>query len=292
MRMSLDHRTTPYVFVLPLMLVLLLINFYPMAYSLVLSLSEWPSTHMLEGPTFAGLVNFQRMIADERLWNSVRFMLMFVLASVGLELVLGMGVALLLNQRLPARSLVRSLIILPIAMAPLVAGIAWRYLFNYDYGLVNYGLNLVGLPPVSWLSSLPWAQFAIILVDVWQNTPFVALVLLAGLQAIPDEYAEAARIDGASPWQLFWKITLPLLRPALLVAMIIRTTNTVRMFDLSFILTAGGPYQSTETFSFLAYREAFSNFQLPYAAAISWFIFLLNLIITVFFVRILFRRAD
>jgi len=288
----LRRKALPYAFVTPLAVLLALVNFYPILFSLQLSLSVWLMERLLEGPTFAGLINFQRMVGDARLWDSTRFMVFFVVASILLEFVLGTAGALLLNSRLRARGLIRSIVILPIAMAPLVAGLVWRYLLNHDYGLTNFLLGAAGLPSVGWLSTLPWAQLSIVIVEVWQHAPFVAVVLLAGLQAIPDEYYEAARIDGASPWRAFWTITLPLLRPALLVAAVIRTTNAVRMFDLSFTLTGGGPFRSTETFSFLAYMEAFTNFQLPYAAALSWLVFVLNLAITLVFVRVLYTRVE
>ncbi|MBV9172714.1 MAG: sugar ABC transporter permease, partial [Chloroflexi bacterium] len=147
-------------------------------------------------------------------------------------------------------------------------------------------------PHLTWLSTLPWAQFAIVIVDVWQQVPFVGIVLLAGLQAIPDEYYEAARIDGGNAWRLFRSITLPLLRPAILVAGVILTTNAVRMFDLSYALTLGGPYASTETLSFFAFDRAFQAFDLPLAAAVSWFVFAVNLVITFIFVRVLHVRID
>ncbi len=290
--MRLRRKALPYVFVTPLAVLLILVNFYPMLFSLRLSLSVWPVEKLLEGPTLTGFTNFEHMIGDERLWGSTRFMVFFVVGSMTFELVLGMAVALLLNTRLRARGLIRSIVILPLAMAPLVVGLTWRYMLSGVYGMANYLLSLLGLKPVAWLSTLPWAQLSVVIVEVWQYTPFVALVLLAGLQGIPKEYEEAARIDGASGWQVFWTVTLPLLRPALMVAAVIRTTNAVRMFDLSYVLTGGGPFASTETYSYLAYLEAFTKFQLPYAAAISWLVFLLNLAITLLFVRILYVKLE
>jgi multiple sugar transport system permease protein len=198
----------------------------------------------------------------------------------------------LLDSRLQLRGVFRSLIILPMAMAPLAVGLTWNYLLSQNYGLLNYFLQLVGIKPIAWLSTLPWARISLVIVEVWQHTPFFAIVLLAGLQAIPDEYSEAAHIDGAGAWQVFWRITLPLLRPALMVALVIRTTNAVRMFDHTYALTGGGPYATTETFSFLAYVEAFQLHNVPYAAAISWLVFVLNLAITLFFIRVLYAKVE
>ncbi len=288
----LRRQLLPYLFIAPVAATLLLVNFYPMFYSLRLSLSTWPIDKLLDGPTFSGLGNFQRMFRDHRLVEATGFMVFYVISAVLCESVIGMVVALILNSRLPARGLIRSLIILPMAVAPLVASIVWRYLLNSDYGTVNYGLSLFGVKRIGWLSTLPWARISIVIVEVWQYVPFVSLILLAGLQAVPDEYLEAARIDGASARQAFFRITLPLLRPAILVALVIRTTNAVRMFDTSFALTGGGPFGSTETFSLVAYTNAFQGFDLPYAAATSWLIFALNLAITLVFVRVLLVRVE
>jgi len=286
------RKALPYTFVLPLSLVLLIVNFYPILYSLRLSLSRWPIERFMEGPSFAGLVNYQKLLESERMWSSVSFMLFYVISFVSIVFVLGMVVALLLDSRLPARGLIRSIVVLPIAMAPLVIALTWRALLDSDFGLVNYLLGGLGVPKIAWISTLPWARIAIVIVDVWHGIPFVAIVMLAGLQAIPDEYYEAARIDGGSRWQLFWRISLPLLRPAVLVAAVVLTTNAVRMFDLSYALTSGGPQASTETFAFFAFVQAFQAFNLPLAAAVSWFIFALNLVITLVFVRVLYVKVE
>ncbi|MBV9547586.1 MAG: sugar ABC transporter permease [Chloroflexi bacterium] len=282
----------PYWFVAPLAVLLLIVNFYPILYSLQLSLSRWPMDRFYEGPTFAGLVNYLELLHSERMWSSVSFVAFYVVASVSLSFLLGMGLALLLDTRLPARAVIRSVVVLPIAMAPLVVALTWRQLMDADFGVINFFISLAGGPHLTWLSTLPWAQFAIVIVDVWQQVPFVGIVLLAGLQAIPDEYYEAARIDGGNAWRLFRSITLPLLRPAILVAGVILTTNAVRMFDLSYALTLGGPYASTETLSFFAFDRAFQAFDLPLAAAVSWFVFAVNLLITFIFVRVLHVRID
>jgi multiple sugar transport system permease protein len=282
----------PYAFVFPIVVLLTLVNLYPMLYSVYLSLCSWPMDKFLADPTFAGLVNFEHMFEDQRLWNSISFMVFYVVGAMVCELVLGLIVALLLDRPMHGRGIFRSLIIAPMAMAPLVVGICWSYLFNYDFGLINYSLTTVGLKSVVWLSAMPWARISLVIVEVWQHTPFFVIVLLAGLQAIPPEYDEAARIDGGGPWSIFWHITLPLLRPALLVALVVRTTNAVRMFDQAYALTGGGPATNTETFSLLAYLEAFQLHNVPYAAAISWFIFVLNLAITLLFIRVLYTKVE
>jgi len=286
------RKALPYSFVLPLSAVLLLVNFYPLVYSLRLSLSVWPMEKFAEGPTFAGLINYQKVFENERMWSSLSFMLFYVLASVSLVFVLGLLVALLLDTNLPARGLIRSVVVLPIAMAPLIIALTWRHLLDSDFGVVNYLLSFFGVPSIVWLSTLPWAKLAIVIVDVWHQVPFVAIVLLAGLQAIPDEYREAARIDGGSRWQIFWRIVLPLLRPAILVAAVVLTTNAVRMFDLSYALPLGGPAASTETLTFFAFVQAFQAFNLPMASAVSWIVFAINLTITLVYVKVLFVKVE
>ena len=286
------RKAVPYTFVLPLMIVLALVNFYPILWSFRLSLSVWPVDKFAEGPTFAGLVNYQKLLETERLWNSVSFMVFYVISSVTLVFVIGMAVALVLDAKLPFRGVIRSVVVLPIAMAPLVIALTWRHLFDSDFGVINFVVKHFGGETIVWLSTRPWAQFSIVIVEVWHHVPFVAIVLLAGLQAIPDEYYEAARIDGGSRLQVFWAITLPLLRPAILVAAVILTTNAVRMFDLSYALTGGGPYATTETLTYFAFVQAFQAFNLPLAAAVSWTVFGLNLIITLIFVRFLYVKLE
>jgi multiple sugar transport system permease protein len=288
----LRRRSLPYLFVAPAIALLMAVNFYPMLFSLQLSLSVWPPERLLEGPTLVGLQNLEKMLGDARLWSAARFTITYSVLAVSLELVLGVATGVLLDARLRGRTALRSAVVLPIAMAPIVVGVLWTYLLNSDYGLLNYLLGLVGLGPVPWRSTQPWATVSIVLADLWQHTPFVAIIVLAGLQSIPDHYAEAARIDGASARQVFFAITLPLLRPVLLVAAVLRTTNAVRMFDLSYSITGGGPIQSTETFSFLAYSQAFLAFDMPYAAAISWLVFALNLAITLVLVRLLLVKVQ
>jgi multiple sugar transport system permease protein len=286
------RKAVPYTFVLPLMIVLALVNFYPIFWSFRLSLSVWPVDKFIEGPTFAGLVNYQKLLETERLWNSVSFMAFYVISSVTLVFIIGMAVALVLDAKLPFRGVIRSVVVLPIAMAPLVIALTWRHLFDSDFGVINYVVKQFGGGSIVWLSTRPWAQISIVIVEVWHHVPFVAIVLLAGLQAIPDEYYEAARIDGGSRLQVYWAITLPLLRPAILVAAVILTTNAVRMFDLSYALTGGGPYATTETLTYFAFVQAFQAFNLPLAAAVSWTVFGLNLIITLIFVRVLYVKVE
>jgi multiple sugar transport system permease protein len=198
---------------------------------------------------------------------------------VGIEFVLGMGLALLLNHNLFGKGVIRAMILLPMMCTNVVIGLTWRLLFNYQFGIINYYLTRVNLPPVEWLSAPNVAMWTVIIVDVWNTTSFVALLLLAGLQSLPEEPFEAAHIDGASAVQSFWYITLPLLRPSILVALLWRLIDTFRIFDVIWLLTAGGPAHSTETVSIYVYNYGFKSFNLGYASAASYIMILIMLII-------------
>jgi multiple sugar transport system permease protein len=205
-------------------------------------------------------------------------------------LILGMGLALLLNQELKGRGLLRSFILLPMMCTNVVIGLMWRLLLNYQYGLVNYYLGRLGFLPVEWLSSPDVAMASVVLVDVWNTTSFVALMLLAGLQSLPDEPYEAARIDGASPIQSFFYLTLPLLKPIILVTLLWRFIDTFRIFDVVYLLTAGGPARATETVSIYIYRYGFQSFNLGVSAASSFIMLLIMLVVAGFLVKTIGRE--
>jgi multiple sugar transport system permease protein len=275
----------PYFFTSPLVLLLLFITLIPVLYSIFLSLSYWPLEKLREAPEFIGFDNYFRMLYDQRLISSLKFTLFFTITSVPIEIILGLLVALILNTNFPGRQIVRSIFVLPLAVSMLVTGLIWRYIFNYDYGLLNFLLGIFHVAPIPWLIQSPWPQISLVIAEVWIQMPFCVLVLLAGLQSIPEDLYESAKLDGASGIKILRFITLPLLRPPILVVSLITITNAVRSFELAYSITGGGPMQSTETFSFLAYQVGFRYFDLPYAAAISWFILAINLIISLIFLK-------
>ncbi|MDO9130270.1 MAG: sugar ABC transporter permease, partial [Anaerolineales bacterium] len=211
--------------------------------------------------------------------NSIKITFTFVILAISFEFILGMALALLLNQELKAKGLFRSLIFLPMMCTNVVIGLMWRLLLNYQYGLVNYYLGQLGFLPIEWLSSPKVAMASVVLVDVWNTTSFVALMLLAGLQSLPEEPYEAAKIDGASAIQSFFYLTLPLLKPIILVALLWRFIDTFRIFDVIYLLTAGGPARVTETVSIYIYRYAFQSFNLGVAAASSFIMLLIMLVV-------------
>ena len=279
-----------YLFVVPLVVVLSFVTIYPILFSVKLSFSSWPLERMLQSPEWAGLVNFRRMLSDPDISRSIWFTFVFAVSSSVFSLLLGTGVALFLNTKFHGRAFTRGAILLPMVVAPVVAGAIWRYMFNMEFGFINYILSLFRIAPIGWLSEPSWAMFACIFTDVWLQLPFVSLILLAGLQSVPIQLYEAARLDGANRWKVFRLITLPMLRPTIGVAVVIQWTHAFRAFDQIFALTSGGPYRTTETLSLLSYTVAFEYFQLTYAAAITWVVFLVNLVVSILFIKILLLR--
>jgi len=234
---------------------------------------------------FAGLENYRFLLADARFWNALAHTAYFVLLSVSLELTLGLAIALLLNQSFPGRGLARALVFVPWAVPSVVAARFWEWIYNSDYGVLNYVLGT----RVNWLGDPRWALHAAILADVWKTTPFVVLLLLAGLQVIPEDLYRAARIDGAGSWQLFRHITLPLLLPVILLALLFRTMDAARVFDLIFVLTGGGPANQTETLVVYAYKLLYRTLQFGYGSAVAVATFLFVLTLSLAYLRLLGR---
>jgi multiple sugar transport system permease protein len=283
------HRMEPVLFISPAFIVIAVILIYPLGYSLWLSFHEWTLRGFRQGIPFVGLQNYRDLFSNPDFLNSLRITATFVILAVGIEFVLGMGLALLLNHDLRGKNIIRALILLPMMCTNVVIGLTWRLLLNYEFGLVNYYLGVIGVGPFEWLSKPAVAFAAVILVDVWNTTSFVALLLLAGLQALPDEPFEAARIDGASAWQSFTNITLPLLRQTILVVLLWRMIDTFRIFDVIYLLTAGGPARATETVSIYVYRYGFQSFNLGYASAASYLMILIMLLIAAVLARLMGR---
>jgi multiple sugar transport system permease protein len=215
------------------------------------------------------LVNFAELPGDRRFLNSLGVQLRLSVLTVGLQLLLGLGAALLLNSRVRFLEMIRALFIIPMVLPPIVVAIIWKVLFTPDISVLNWGLGLLGLRQPAWLSEPSLALPAIVIADVWEWFPFTMLMLLAALQMMPDEPLEAARIDGASAWQVFLHIVLPLLRPALVVTALFRLIESVKAFPLIFVMTGGGPGTVTEATNYYAYLQGFNYSLIGFSAAIS-----------------------
>jgi multiple sugar transport system permease protein len=261
----------------------------PVAYSLYLSFHQWKLATFKQGVPFVGLDNYLKAIGDDGFWHSLQLTLGFMVVALSIEIVLGIALAVLLDQAFKGRRTILILLLLPMFVTNVVIGLIWRILLSYDFGVVNWLLSLVGLPKVAWLGDPGLALWSLVIVDVWNTTAFVALLVLAGLAAVPDEPRQAARVDGASSWQTFRLITLPLLRPVIFVAVVWRTIDLFRIFDVVYSLTGGGPYNATETISLYAYNQGFASFNLGFASAISYLIILSLAIVLAIEYRLLGR---
>lgn len=285
------RKLIPYAFIMPAIILLLAITLVPLFMALDLSLKEFNLLYPDRAP-FVGLANYIRALSDPRVWHSIKIAGWFTLGGVSIELLFGLAMALLLNRVFWGKSVVRALLLLPMILSPVAVGLIWRIFYDADAGMVNYLLKLLGLPARAWLGLESTALAAVIATDVWQWTPFVFLVLLAGLEALPDEPYEAALSDGASKWQSFWYITLPLLRPVMAVALLIRAIDSLRSFDLIFIMTSGGPGMATETANFLTYLSGFKFYHIGYASTLSVLLTIIVTVLSMLLVRLLFRTRS
>ena len=236
---------------------------------------------------FAGLQNYLRLLADVHFWQSLRFTLLFVMVSVALELILGLVFALLLNEALPGRGLLRVVVLVPWAIPIAVSARVWELVYNYDFGLLNALLQQAGLTegPINWLGSSVGAFAALVISDVWKTTPFMTIILLAGFATIPGDLYRQAMVDGTHFLQRFRYVTLPLLRPVMVVALLFRTIDAIRIFDLIYVLTGGGPGGATTSISLYAFRYYVSG-DFGYGSALSLVVFLLAGLLAVGYIRV------
>jgi multiple sugar transport system permease protein len=284
-----SDKTLAYLLLAPTVFVLLALSIYPLVHAVSLSLQITSGGIARWSPQ-----NFVRLFSDQFFIAALGHTLVFAVAALTLEFLLGLALAVLLNRQIHGRSFFRAGLLVPMMLPTVVVGVIWRLMLNPNFGALNGTLKSIGLntTALTWTSTPRLAMFSIIAVDVWQWTPFMFLILLAGLQAIPQEPYEAALIDGSSAWQTFRHVTLPLLKPAILVALLLRTMDLLRVFDQVFILTEGGPGFATETISLYIYRTAFRFSDFGYAAAMSFVLLLITNIISAFYIRILQARES
>lgn len=278
-------RWEPVAFASPSLVLIGVVILFPLAYAFYLSLLNFD---LSVGPDaeFVGVRNYtEALFRDARFLGSVWNTAVIIAPSLALELLLGLGIALLLNRKIRGRPIVTALIAIPAMISPVMAGMAWRMLFGVKFGAINNLGRQLGLLDVyfDWFSNPFISIVAVVLVEVWHNTPFMMLVLLAGLQSIPQELYEAAKADGATPWRSFWSITLPLLKFTMAVGIMIRMIDLTKLFGLIFILTYGGPGGATETVAFNTYLVGFKDFRMSYASALSYLIVGGVLVLTLIF---------
>jgi multiple sugar transport system permease protein len=279
------ERRQAYLLVAPAVLVLAGVALYPILAAVWLSLHRF--ILVFGERRFTGLENYAYLLGDARFWSALGNTAYFTLVAVTVELLLAVPLALLLNRAFPGRGLLRAAVLVPWAIPTVVSARLWAWMFNPEYGLIN---RLLPGSDINWLGAPGYALHAAILVDVWKTTPFVALLVLAGLQGIPEDLYKAARVDGASAWRAFRSITLPLLKPALLLALLFRSLDAFRVFDAIYVLTEGGPANTTETLSIYAYKTLMRSGDFGYGSTLSVATFLCVVALAAVWLRLLGRE--
>lgn len=280
-----------YLFLAPAVLVLLAISAFPLIYAVNVSLHQLIISKPYLGEPWVGLRNYAKLLTDKDFFNSLRATFMLAIPAIGSEFLLGLGCALLLNRRVRSIRVIRAIVLIPMMVAPVVVGLTWKFMLDYDTGILNYFIRRIGLNPPIWLGDKNWAIPALIITDVWQWTPLFTLLILAGLQSLPNEPFEAAKVDGASRWQIFYHITFPMLSSFILIALLLRVIDVLRVFDTVFVMTGGGPGRVTVFVSLFAYRQAFSYYYVSYGIAAAFVILLIIALLANLFIKI-FKRAD
>jgi multiple sugar transport system permease protein len=277
-RTAFSDDTLKYLLLAPTLALLLVLTIYPLVYAVAAALQ---TVSVRTGArTFVGLGNFIHIATDRLFWNALKNTAIYTGAGVTVEFTIGMAFALILTEKFPGRNLFRTIFLMPMMLPPIVVAIVFKIIYMQQYGVSNWLLALVGIKGMLWEAGPKTALFSLILVDVWEWTPFMFLILLAGMQSIPTEPYEAARVDGATWGQTFRHITFPLLTPAVLIAVLLRLMDTLRIFDQVFVMTGGGPANATETLSLYVYQAGFRFFDVGYATAMSFILLILTTIIS------------
>ena len=279
-----ESRRAALILISPAVLVLLLLNIFPIAFAVYISLRHW-SLSSPRPPRFAGWFNYEELTWDDRFINSLWVSATFILIAVLTQLVLGFALAMIFNKKLKGLDALRKLSLLPVMTMPLVVGLVWFYMLNENFGVINWFVTLTGSERLPFLTDKTLAILSIALADVWQWTPFVALVIFAALQSLPEYVFEAGRMDGLTEREIFWRITLPLLRPAIIVVLIIRAIDSFRMIELVFMMTKGGPGGATEVLAYYIYSTGFLSLDLGYAGAMAVIMIIIVTLVAQIFVR-------
>ena len=288
---SARDRGPSYVFLMPTVLLILALSIFPLFFSLILAFMSWDLSRLEGGVRFVGLQNFATLVSDSRFWNTARVTLSFVVGSVALQYALGLGLALLLNQEIRFRRFFRVAFLVPMMLTPAAVGYIGRMLFNESQGPMNDIIKHLGGPAIPWLSNSTLAQPSLILLDTWEWVPFMTVVLLAGLQSLPPEVFESARVDGATEWSIFRYITFPMLAPVSITVILIRALEAFKLFDIVMVMTGGGPGTATETVTMYAYIVGMKNGNLGYASAIAYSLLIMVILFSTLFLNSLRSRA-
>lgn len=275
-------------FIVPAGVVVFAVILFPWIFTLFMSVHDW---HIGGDRSFIGLHNYSRMLTDERFGWAVLRTLYFTAASVILPLILGVAAAVVFHRNFPGRGLARTLFIMPMMATPVAIALVWTMMFHPQLGVLNYLLTSVGLPPSAWVYESSTVIPTLVMVETWQWTPLVMLIVLGGLASLPADPYEAAVLDGASLWQVFYHVTLPLAWPFIMVAAVIRGIDALKAFDTIFVISNGGPGTASETLNILLYLQAFSFYDMGYASAVVVVFFVLILLITMLMLHFRQREA-
>jgi multiple sugar transport system permease protein len=291
-RDRLRQKITPYVLVFPTLFLLTLVSVYPLITTVFISFWNWPYLDP-EAVRFVGLSNYIQLFAeDENFRSSLVFTLKFVVVNVGLSFVIGLLTALILDRIIVFVGGFKTIMILPYMIAPIAVAQMWRLIWMRDFGIVNYLLGLVGIESLNWLAEPSLAFWALVIAELWRSMPFVTLILLAGLKSIPPEIVEAARVDGVSGWKLFQHITFPMLLPSITIALVFQTIFKLRIFDIVYALTGGGPGYSTTPLGLMIQRRYFRSFRGGYASAISVVLLIIGVIFALVYIKLFYREEN
>jgi len=273
---GISDRAITWVFIAPTVLLLLAINIFPLIWTIQLSFTNFKANRASRGTDWVGLENYRSVLTDPDIWHSMQVTAHFVFWSILLEVLLGFALALLINKRFRGHSLWTTVILLPMMLSPAVVGTFWSFLFQPQIGLYNHLIaSITGIDASSFemIGDVRLAPWAIVLVDVWMWTPYVMLICLAGLRSIPESIYEAAEVDRASVWRQFWTVTVPMVLPFLMLAVLFRAMENFKMFDMVNLLTSGGPGSTTEVVSITLKREAFEKWRTGYSSALAVILF-------------------
>lgn len=292
--MNSREKYVKWVLLTPALLILAGTTLYPFIYSFITSFRVWKLTRSPAPGEFVGFDNYIRAFSDAGFWNSVWVTIVFTVISVVLSMVIGLAIAIILERATKLNILVKSLLIFPFAMAPALKGYSFRFMLNPDYGIIDAIIDTVFpfMADVVWLGEPYWAIFWLAMTEIWGWAPYIALVFIGALGALPRETLNAARVDGASTFQVFWYITLPQLKPIIIMVALLKTIFSVKMFDQAVTLTGGGPGRSTETLNYYVYNQGFKFYDMGYASALAYILVTTMFIFAFLYVRFLMKGEE
>ena len=277
------------VFLTPTLIIFLTFILFPVIFSFYLSFHQW--NMFSNEATYVGLDNYSKMFQSEEFWSVLKNTAYFTFGTVPLNMGLSLLVAMALNKKIKGKKFLRTAFFAPVIISPVAAAVIWRWIYDPNYGLLNYGISFFGVDSINWLNDPTAAMFALIIMSVWKTFGINMVLFSAGLQGIPETYYEAADIDGAGKWAKFWKITVPMLAPTTFFIMIMSMITSFQVFDLVYVLTSGGPLGSTKVLVFFVYEYAFKFFEMGYASAAAYVLFAILIVLTILQVKFMKNRV-